>query len=539
MPIQKPKRNEINKRALEVVLNGTVAERLYLCERDFSLFFCYYFPDYMKYDFAPYHFGMFRDIRDMIQRKTLRETLWLMFRESAKTSFAKIVLAWLIVFRKKWYINVDSYDRENAERILYDLIVEFQTNPRLLADFGKLYDTRRDPDNVTQKRVANFVIGGVRVEAHSTQETVRGRLHREHRPDFLLLDDFETNKTKDSKAYTDQVISHINEFKSGLDSTANVLYLGNYITEYGSVQTLLDRAKTDKRLKVRRVDVIENGKPSWPAKYALTDSEAALTGKVSLEDKRRQLGSQVFMTEMMNTPIDEESQEFYKKWFKYRSLDEAVSTAVHKYATIDTALSKNAKSDFTGITKNYVNAQNEWNIDAQRYKINPKELIEIIFKLFEDGFEKIGIEEGAYVDAILPFMEDEQRRRDKYPPIVILKHGGIMKETRIRGLIPRYEAGMIYHIEGKCAALEEEAMRFPKAAHDDVIDSLAYMLKISGQAASIEETRAAHKTFIGTLNESDPKKSPHDLLDQQLKALKTEDDVNPLEYQEYLSIIRQ
>ena len=89
-----------------------------------------------------------------------------------------------------------------------------QTNQEYKRDYGEMYNAKRDPNEATQKRINNFVTNnGVRVEAHSTQESVRGRLHGHQRPDFLLLDDFETNKTKDSQAYTKQVIDHISEFK--------------------------------------------------------------------------------------------------------------------------------------------------------------------------------------------------------------------------------------------------------------------------------------------------------------------------------------
>jgi phage terminase large subunit-like protein len=63
--------------------------------------------------------------------------------------------------------------------------------------------------------------------------------------------------------------------------------------------------------------------------------------------------------------------------------------------------------------------------------------------------------------------------------VVELKHEQAMKEVRIRGLIPYYSSGSIYHIEGKCGDLEEEAIRFPKGAHDDVLDSAAYQVQIA------------------------------------------------------------
>jgi hypothetical protein len=489
--MENPPNPQLNKPALDKMVEGSPAERTYLAGKDFSLFFTYYFLDYVKLPFAPFHYEMFADIGDLMDDK-YREVLWLMFRESAKTSIAKGFLTWLICYGKRRYINVDSFDKENAERILFDIVVELQTNQKLKADFGELFNSARNPNEATQKRINNFVTNnGVRVEAHSTQESVRGRIHGHQRPDFLLIDDFETNKTKDSKAYTQQVISHIDEFKAGLDATAKILYLGNYITEYGSVQTLIDRAKTDKRLLIRNVPVVKDGEVTWPAKYVLTDEEAKTTGKVSLEDKKRQLGSQVFSAEMMNQPIDEATQEFFKKNFKYIKLDDVLKQRVRKFATIDSALSKRAESDRTGVTRNYVNEQNFWHIDAREYRFNSKGLIDLIFVLHDEGFEKIGLEETAFTQAVEPFFQDECRIRNKYPYVVPLKHGGIMKETRIRGLIPRYETGTIYHIEGQCEVLEDQLLRFPKSVYDDVMDSEQYQLKIAeppyAQSTAIEQ----------------------------------------------------
>lgn len=466
----------INKEALKVVMNGTVQERKYLCSKDFSLFFCYYFVDYIKYPFADFHYDMFDDVKGLMSGK-YREVAWIMFRESAKTSFAKILLAWMLCYKKRTYLNVDAFDKENAERMLFDIVVELQTNPRIKADFGELFNSKRNPDEIQQKRVNNFVTNhGVRVEAHSTQESVRGRLHGHQRPDFLIIDDFETNKTKDSEAYTSQVINHINEFKSGLDSQAIVLYLGNYITEYGSVRVLMDRAKNDERLLIRNVPVVlSDGSLAWKDKYTVTKE----AGKVDLDDKKIQLGSQVFNAEMMNQPIDDTVQEFFEKNFKPIEWQKVREMRTRKFATIDSALSKRSENDATGCTRNYVNENNDWHFDSREYRFNSKGLIDLVFQLHDEGFEKIGIEETAFVQAIEPFFLEECALRNKYPYVVPLKHGGIMKETRIRGLIPRYEVGTIYHIIGKCGVLESQLLRFPHSKFDDVADSAQYQNKIA------------------------------------------------------------
>lgn len=131
--------NMINKKALDKVINGTQAERVYLCGKDFSLFMCYYFTEYIKYPFAPFHYEMFDDIKGLMGGK-YRELAWIMFRESAKTSISKIFLVWLIAYKKRLYINVDSFSVTNAERILFDVVSSLQTNKKITSDFGELFN---------------------------------------------------------------------------------------------------------------------------------------------------------------------------------------------------------------------------------------------------------------------------------------------------------------------------------------------------------------------------------------------------------------
>jgi len=110
-----------------------------------------------------------------------------------------------------------------------------------------------------------------------------------HRPDCLILDDIENNKTRDSEAFTKQVADHLTEAMAGMATDGFMLYLGNYLTEYGNIQKLFDRAKVDKNIRMRNVPLIIGDKPAWEDKYCMTDIESKLTGKVSIEAKRLQL----------------------------------------------------------------------------------------------------------------------------------------------------------------------------------------------------------------------------------------------------------
>lgn len=468
----------MTKQALEKMIDGSKEERVFLAEHSFGLFCLYYFQEYFKYKLADYHYDLFQDCQDLIDGK-IRELVWIIYREGGKTTIEKLFLIWCITFKKRLYPNADAFDKENAERILFDIAFEMTNNARYRADFGVMFSKEKSVNEIKQNRINNFITeNGVRIEAHSTQESVRGRLHLSQRPDLLTLDDFETNKTKTSEAYTKQVKDHITEAMAGLAPNGCILYCCNYLSEYGNVQWLIDRAKIDSGIRVRNIPVIlDNGSPAWPDKYALTDEEAKATDKVSIEDKQRQLGSLVFSYEMMNMPIDEMSAEFKREYAMFVTEKEVLEKQTKCYITIDSAVSQKESADYTGITVNKVSLDNKWYINTYRLKVNSKELIDHLFYLQKTHSPTfIGIEETSFSMAIQPFIQDEMRERQIFFSITPIKHNGTHKETRIRGLIPRWESKSIFLV-GNNTELLDEMRTFPNGQHDDVIDSLSMQLQ--------------------------------------------------------------
>jgi len=214
----------------------------------------------------------------------------------------------------------------------------------------------------------------------------------------------------------------------------------------------------------------KKGEALWPTRYSLE----------RLQEIKKTLGVYDWSALYQQKPITTESQEFKNKWFKYRPWEEVEKLNTRNFLTIDTAISQKASADWTGICMNFIDRENKWNLKTEKMRINPKELIDLIFTLYQrDGYEKIGIEKTIYLDAIKPFMDDEMRKRNIFLPIVELVHHQIAKEIRIRGLIPRYESGSVYHIENECETLEENLLSFPKGLDDDVADATAYQLQIA------------------------------------------------------------
>jgi hypothetical protein len=208
------------------------------------------------------------------------------------------------------------------------------------------------------------------------------------------------------------------------------------------------------------------GEALWPTRYDLDE----------LADIKKSLGPYEWEALYQQRPISSETQEFKPTWYKYRTHTEVEQLKrKHRLLTVDNAASKNASADFTGLCDNLIDTDNFWNIKAWKQKIAPDAFIELLFSLhLANKYDKIGIEEGMYTLVLKPFLDRAQRERGVYLPIVPLKHNSTQKEVRIRGLIPPYAAGVVYHIEGECSELEFEQAAFPNGKHDDVVDATAY-----------------------------------------------------------------
>lgn len=210
------------------------------------------------------------------------------------------------------------------------------------------------------------------------------------------------------------------------------------------------------------------GEALWPEKYPAEE----------LQKIKSTIGLYDWGALYQQNPMIAETQEFHFANFKWRTQEEVDRLNTRKFLSIDTAISARAEADFTGFCENFVDRENFWNLNAWRMRLSPKELIDLIFTYHaKRSYEKIGIEKTIYSDALKPFLDDEMRRRNIFLPIVELHHNQTAKEVRIRGLLPRYESGSIFHISAR--DLEEELLSFPRGVHDDVADAAAYQLQLA------------------------------------------------------------
>lgn len=464
----------LNKDALQRAIDGTPEERRYICEHDFNVFFIYYFLAYIKYPFAKYHYESMDKMEALYTEEDKKEMLFVGFRECAKTAIARGFVTWLVLFKKTDYVLIGAYTQENAESNLFAIITAIQTNQRILNDFGNVSPTNKD-DAKGFNRIKKFLTAsGVLLEAITTQKSPRGKLHKESRPGFCLLDDIETLKTAMSEAVTASTRNFLQELLPAMDSkNGRVLYLANHFSDLGVVQDLINESA---RMYYMNVPIYRGKELLWPSKYVFTDAEAKGTDKVSIEEiRRKSANSLAFEQEYLNMPMSDERRIFKKSLFRHISWDEVKSKKTTCYIIIDPAFTATTESDQTGISIVFVDRDGFWYVRSYGIKLSPKDLVDHIFGLYATYKPvHVGIEKVSFLNGLKPYFDSEMRRRKVFFSIVELASGGVKKEVRIEGLLAYYESETIVHVEEECNDLEQQLIRFPMAEYDDVMDSLAY-----------------------------------------------------------------
>jgi predicted phage terminase large subunit-like protein len=221
-------------------------------------------------------------------------------------------------------------------------------------------------------------------------------------------------------------------------------------------------------------------------------------GWSALEQQKRAQGSAHFSAQYMLNPVPEDTQVFRPPFKSYEETD-VRGLELKKFITIDPAISEEKSADYSAMVCVGVDKNNDWYIlDIYRDRVQPKRLIDQIFYWNEKWKPvSVGIETVAFQKALQYFLYDEMKRRNKVIPLVELKNNDRSKDERIMGLQPRYEMGSIFHPQVTTIPLvndlEDELRRFPKNAHDDLVDALASQLELAFPPKNREERKNVNR----------------------------------------------
>lgn len=479
--------------------------RIELTRQSLFWFGWWYFNDFFTHASPKFHMEM---VRSLEFKEGFKYLILEMFKESAKTSWAKIAFVKRICFKEGWFQGWVSHDKEKSEASLFDVAIQLQTNKRLLADFGQLFyeQTLSDEKKSKKKSIDEFVTAnGIKAKAYSTSMSTRGEIHASHRPDFMVLDDFENEKTKKSVARTQEVKNFIDELLSGVGASINMVFLCNKIANNGSVDFLEKKAAGNPDFKLMKKALVEDGEITWKSKFVWTDLKANLINvdapkekKVfSIEERKRTLGTSRFNQEYLLKPINENNPIFKKAWFENNVYSSPLSTTLKREVMVgDPQAGEKQTADFFGVcvVSWYPGESHRYVEEIHNFKGSTLEQAAEFIKIWQRrplivfaGVEVV-LNQTALYQTILEWKKgkinlvaygvDDSNRNIPFGKV---SPEGKDKVARAQIHEPACERGEI-HFHVSLMNFIDKLTGFPDVEHDDDIDAWIYCLDLANKS---------------------------------------------------------
>ena len=402
----------------------------------------------------------------------------------------------------KHYPIIISDSSEQAEGFLDNIRVEFEENTAILEDFGPLAGSVWRSNVLVTKT-------NIKIEAIGSGKKIRGRKHRNWRPDLIILDDVENDENvrtpeqrKKLKDWFDKAVS-----KCGDDYT-DIVYIGTLL-HYDSLlaKTLANPAYRSIKYKaVIRFSQADDLWQQWETVFTDLSNDdreadalaffqahktAMLEGtQVLWEEKlsyydlmvmRVSEGEASFNSEEQNEPINPDDCLFMEEWFEYYNEAEINfrDPVFDFFGFIDPSLGKTKRSDFSAIVTlaKHRSSGYMYVVDADIERRHPDRIIaDVLAKerwlraSFGHGYRKLGAETNQFQWFLKEELAKASAKAGLYLPIEEVQQTSD-KVMRIQTLQPDVKNKYI-KFNRRHKRLLEQLTQFPMGAHDDGPDAL-------------------------------------------------------------------
>lgn len=349
---------------------------------------------------------------------------------------------------------------------------ELDENPRLREDYPDLCRPAKRPRgaNVSDNRAMLHTHAGFIFAARGIDSGNLGMKVGALRPDLLILDDVEPGESNYSAYQVEKRLGTINDVVLPLNVRARVCLVGTVTMPGSIVHQLVQHAKgeapaawvKDEQWTVHHALPIvtdDDGEERsvWPEKWPLS----YLLG---IRHTRS------FAKNFLNEPVATDGDYWRPEHFTYEpGLRSLVTTCL---LSVDPAVTTSTSSDYSGLSVvGLVPAARPalpcaLVMHAERQKMRGAALRERVLVLL-DRFPEIThvlVETNQGGDLWLDTFHG-------LPVKVVTKHNTEKKEVRAASAVNRYDRGRVKHTHAMPEA-EQEMCAFPKAPHDDIVDSI-------------------------------------------------------------------
>lgn len=431
------------------------AKRLKKAEKDPLEFGKIYLPHYTTKPYGKFHHEIIKHCEQ--RNKSIVGIAGP--REHGKTIVpGHIYILHQLLFKQRKFIIIVSETQDLAmERLLY-IKAELEENPRIKQDFGDFKGRVWTDDDIRLKN-------GIRVLALGYKMPIRGKLNGPHRPDFLLIDDFESAQSARNERIARQKLAYVKEEAWGaISRDATLVWLGNIPAPKCAMQLYLDEAEENKSLVgIKYKMVQDDGSLLWAENYTMKDVKR-------IKDV---VGEIAFQREYQMNPVIE-GNIFKSEWFRYFETPE--NPIQSKVIYIDPSLGAKKTSDYKAIIVLGFDGKYYYIIDCFIRKMSVNAMVKLCYEIDNLYPDAQWAMEDNFWQSIL--FEDFNRAAEEYGYHIPIRGitNKINKELRIEKLSPLIERGIIkfkkeYSEDQKL--LIEQLLFYPGHTNDDAPDALA------------------------------------------------------------------
>jgi len=206
----------------------------------------------------------------------------------------------------------------------------------------------------------------------------------------------------------------------------------------------------------------------------------------ALKRIRANLQPRIWSALYQQNPVPDEGMYFKREYFRYANHPPPVSHGARVFTAWDFAIGEKQQNDWTvGATVMQDEMDTLYVLDVFRMKADSLHIIEAMLDVAERWGSipgvayQMGAEDGQIWRSIEPLLKKRMAERKLFPPYEVLRPL-TDKMARARPLQGRLQQGRVVFPEGAdwVAQAEQELLRFPAGAHDDVVDALAWVVHL-------------------------------------------------------------
>lgn len=410
-----------------------------------------------------------RDLCNNVSTNPGKHKLVLMPRGSFKSSVVTVGKSvWDITNNPNIRILIASETYQNAQKFLREIKGHFERGEEFRRHYGDWVPKEgwTETEITVNKRTKNFKEPTITTAG---VDVTKVGMHY----DIIYVDDpMSQNNTGNSEAM-DKVKDWYKLLFSLLEPTGQMIVIGTRWDDSDLYGYIIESEEERKK----------EGKPSQfeitLRKATEDDGTLAFPQRLTREFLDNQLklqGSYIFNAQYQNDPVPRDEAVLGNIVY-YRDED-VIGKHLTKFMAVDPAISEKETADYSAIVVVGVDQDQNWYVlVALQKRCQPKELIDTIIATYElHRPTKIALEQVAFQKSLTYYIAEEQKKRGVWLPIFEAK-ADTDKLRRILTLQPRFELGQV-KIKKDMEDLEYQLRRFPRAKHDDLLDSLAFVEQI-------------------------------------------------------------